>query len=170
MTYILPNGKFSAHNPNVPDIYGPPARAFTAFGQQSFDRGKLGNPNPIPPPIAFDVRGKVGQTVYQKSIPPPWATWYPRVHSLQRRRHVIPRDPRTLAQLRCRARWAAAQAAWKALSLDEQTSYHDHAERMEQGFTGRELFVKEFCRLHSPNEYATQALLWSAQPELPFIS
>lgn len=168
--YRGPNGRISRHNPDTPDIAGPPMRAFTPFEQLGFDHGRLHDPNQTPPPVPLDVRGKIGQTVFQKSIPPPWCTWYPRVPSLQRRRHVIPRDPRTLAQLRCRARWAAGVAAFKQLSPDEAQSWADKARTGWRQLSALQEFMKYFCTIHPTSEYTVQALLWSAQPELPFIT
>ena len=168
MGKIQPSGKFSQHNPDVPDIGTRRARAFTPFGQQSFEPPFVPNPNEPPPPVGLDIRGKIGQTVFQKSIPPPWATWYKRVPSLQRRRHVIPRDPRTMPQLRCRARWAAGNAAWQNLTPAEWQNWHDEATRRSDKMSGQMYFMRVWCQQHTPEEYELQALLWTAQPELPF--
>jgi len=169
MGILKPNGKWSRHNPNVPDIGPRRTRSFCPPGQQGFERPMIPNPNDIPPPIALDVRGKIGQTVYQLAIPPPWSPQAGEPKQLQRRRHVMPFDPRTLPQLRCRARWAAGVAAWRRLTTAEQLDYAcmDQAKRLKIG--GLALWMRVWCRLHSPEEYAAQALLWSAQPDLPFL-
>jgi hypothetical protein len=169
MGKLQQNGLFSQHNPDVPDIGPRRQRAFTGFGEHSFEKPFYPDPNDPHQPTTFDIRGKIGQTVFQKSIPPPWATWYPRVPSLQRRRHVIPFDPRTMPQLRCRARWAAGHAAWQNLTPAEWANYNDAGKRKDPEITGLMFFMKEWCTLHTPEEYEVQALLWTAQPELPFL-
>lgn len=169
MGIILENGKHSRHNPAVPDVGPRRAAAFTPFGQQSFTLPMIPNPNDPHQPTALDIRGKIGQTVFQKSIPPPWATWYKRVPSLQRRRHVIPKDPRTMPQLRCRARWAAGNAAWHDLTAAEWATWHEEAQARSDKLTGLQLFMRVWCQQHQPEEYELQALLWTAQPELPFV-
>jgi hypothetical protein len=169
MGILKDNGRYSKHNPAVPDTGPRRARAFTPFGNHSFEPPFFPDPNDPHQPTSLDIRGKIGQTVFQKSIPPPWATWYPRVPSLQRRRHVIPRDPRTHAQLLCRARWAAGVAAWKNLTAAQWIGYNDIGKDKEPPITGLMYFMKEWCMIHQPEEYELQALLWTAQPELPFL-
>ena len=169
MGKLQPNGLFSQHNPEVPDIGPRRLRAFTAFGEHSFEKPYHPNPNDPLQPTSLDIRGKVGQTVFQKSIPPPWATWYPRVPSLQRRRHVIPRDPRTHAQLKCRARFAAGHAAWQRLTPAQWIGYNTIGGDKDPPITGLMYFMKEWCTIHSVDEYEVQAILWTAQQELPFL-
>ena len=169
MSYRKPNGRYSRHNPNVPDIGPRRARSFTPTGQSSFEKPRIPDPNDPHQPHQLDIRGKIGQTVFQLSIPPPWSPQYGEGKQLQRRRHVIPYDPRTLAQLCCRARWAAGVAAWHALSADEKRSWNDNKKTKKLRIPGLSHFMKNWCTLHRPEEYRAMALLWSAQPELPFV-
>ena len=89
---------------------------------------------------------------------------------LQRRRHVIPKDPRTLPQLMCRARWAAGVAAWQQLLDSEHQEWNLSTIARTHNITGLQAFMKYFCTIHEPREYYEQAVLWSAQPELPFLT
>jgi hypothetical protein len=169
VSYIKPNGRHSRHNPNVPDIGPRRGRSFTPPGQQGFEPPKYTDPNDPHQPSAPDIRGKIGQTVFQLAIPPPWSPQAGEPKQLQRRRHVIPRDPRTMPQLRCRARWAAGVAAWHALSDEERKAYNDAETTKRLRIPGLSHFMRLWCRLHRPEEYEAQALLWSAQPELQFM-
>lgn len=45
----------------------------------------------------------------------------------QRRAHVIPKDPKTPAQLQRRARMAAAVAAWKLATPEDRSAYAEAA-------------------------------------------
>ena len=169
MSYIKPNGRYGRHNPNVPDIGPRRGRSFTRPGQEGFEPPRIPNPNDPHQPTELDIRGKVGQTVFQLAIPPPWSPQAGEPKQLQRRRHVIPFDPRTMPQLRCRARWAAGVAAWHMLSTVDRHDW-SHCEKAKYlRIPGLSLFMREWCKLHRPEEYQAQAILWAAQPELPFI-
>jgi len=170
MSYKTPAGRWTRHNPRVPDIGPRRIKSFCAHGEQSFVPPMIPDPNDPHQPTALDIRGKIGQTVFQAAIPPPWSKQAGEPKQLQRRRHVMPRDPRTLKQLLCRARWAAGMAAWENLTGDEQLSYNSLRVVMDGRILGVCYFMREWCRLHSVEEYHVQALLWSAQPELPFLS
>ncbi len=169
MGRILPNGKHSRHNPAVPDIGPQRGLAFTTPGQQSFAPPRHPDPNDPHQPTELDIRGKIGQTVFQMAFPPHQCTWYPHKKLLQRRRHVMPFDPRTMPQLRCRARWAAGVAAWQQLTNAEKEAWEIRADRRAKENGGRRLFMRVWCEEHSPEEYELQALLWTSQPELPFL-
>lgn len=170
MSHQLSSGKFSRHNPAVPDIGPRRTRSFETPGQQSFARPMVNEPNAIPPTVGFDIRGKVGQTVYQMAFPPPWSPQAGQPKQLQRRRHVIPKDPRTMAQLMCRARWAAGVAAWHQLSAADVANWNDAPITRSRNITGYQAFMKYFCTSHLPNEYHAMAVLWTAQPALPFLT
>lgn len=101
--------------------------------------------------ISLDVRGKVGQHVYQRAkkgrgnIP----THGP--YDLQLRAHVPQTDARTPAQLRVRARIAAATRAYKMLSATEREALRKQTKNQRQ--TAFNLFVHEFCASHPLSEY-----------------
>jgi hypothetical protein len=69
----------------------------------------------------------------------------------------------------CRARWAAGHAAWKNLTAAQWIGYNDIGKDKDPPITGLMYFMKEWCMIHQPEEYELQALLWTAQPELPFL-
>jgi len=158
----------SRHNPNVPDLQGPPATTMTQPGQHSFVRPLASEPNPIPPPVSLDARGKIGQTVYQLTVP--WVSHYEKspVKLLQRRRHHVPFDPRTHLQLLNRARFAAAVWAWKTLTDEQKRAYNRSSVATHQRIEGLNVFIRRFIQEHDLSEYQLAAELRSAQPSLNF--
>lgn len=78
-------------------------------------------------------------------------------HDLQLRRHVVPTDYRTEAQVRCRARLAAATAAWQALSEPERESWRTLARKRRM--TGFNLFVRDFCRARPIDAWVPEAAI-----------
>ena len=156
----------SRHNPNVPDLQGPPETTITEPGQHSFVRPLASQPNPIPPPVSIDVRGKIGQTVYQRTLPWFTHTSHAPEKMLQRRKHVIPFDPRTHLQLLNRARFAAAVAAWKSLTEEDRHAYNRSSAATHEQLEGLNVFIRRFIQEHDLAEYQLQAELRSAQPSL----
>lgn len=170
MSYVKANGRFSRHNPNVPDIGPRRSKSFTPSGQAGFAEPRNHDPNDPHQPTGLDIRGKIGQTVFQLSIPPPWSPQAGEPKQLQRRRHVIPKDPRTMKQLMCRARWAAGVAAWHLQTDEERRNWNDDKKTKRLRIPGLSHFMRVWCKLHRPEEYEALALLWAAQPELPYIA
>jgi hypothetical protein len=162
-----PDLRRSRHNPNVPDIPGPPSLTYTIPGQHSFVKPIPSEPNPIPAPVSLDIRGKIGQTVYQISLP--WIN--PHDHAktkmLQRRAHVMPPDPRTHLQLLNRARFAAAVAGWKVLTSVQRDEYNRRGNARSDRIEGLNVFIREFIAAHELHEFQLQAEFLSAQPSLP---
>lgn len=70
---------------------------------------------------------------------------------LQRRRHVIPADPKTPTQRAGRARIAAATAAWQALAEPAKQAWRDTA--LTLPLSGFQLFVRDFCANHPRDDY-----------------
>jgi hypothetical protein len=163
-----PDLRKSRHNPNNPDIYGPPEHTITEPGQHSFDRGTLSDPNPIPPPVSLDIAGKIGQTVFQHTIPWISNTEHGTEKMLQRRRHVMPFDPRTHLQLLCRCRFAAAVAGWHLLTTDEKREYNRQGNARFNRIEGLNVWIRQFVREHELNEYQLEATLRLAQATIPF--
>ena len=158
----------SRHNPNVPDIPGPPAHTLTLRGQHSFVKPLASEPNPSPPPISLDCRGKIGQTVYQ--LTRGWINHYEHAKELmlQRRRHVMPFDPRTHLQLLCRCRFAAAVAGWHLLTSDEKREYNRRGNARFNRIEGLNVWIRQFVQEHELNEYQLEATLRQAQATIPF--
>jgi len=158
----------SRHNPNVPDIPGPPAQTLTLRGQHSFVKPLASEPNPSPPPVSLDCRGKIGQTVYQ--LTRGWINHYEHAKELmlQRRRHVMPFDPRTHLQLLCRCRFAAAVAGWHLLTTDEKREYNRQGNARFNRIEGLNVWIRQFVREHELNEYQLEATLRQAQATIPF--
>jgi hypothetical protein len=153
-------------NPNTPRLYSTVPRGHTVFNPPL-----VSDPNDPPPPCGLDVSGKIGQTVFQRTIP--WIAQGVKGPGLvtQIRRHVIPYDPRTTAQLLNRARFAAAVAAWRHLTAAQQSAYNDRASRLEPPVDGRNLWIREYAKAHPPSEFGLQAELLrvrgQAAPEGP---
>ena len=72
----------------------------------------------------------------------------------QRRRHVIPYDPRKPYQLALRARFRDATAAWHAADESTRQDYRDRAAHLPH--TGFNQFVSDWTRAHplNPADYA----------------
>lgn len=104
-----------------------------------------------PHDLSIAVTGKVGQVVYQRvkkgrgNIP----TKGPQ--DLQLRAHAPQTDARTPAQLRVRARLAAATAAYQVLPADQREALQKQTRGKQQ--TGFNLFVQQFCAQHELSEY-----------------
>jgi hypothetical protein len=164
-----PDLRKSRHNPNVPDLQGPPETTLTIPGQHSFVRPLASEPNPIPPPVSLDIRGKIGQTVYQRTLP--WISHYEHgtEKMLQRRRHVIPPDPRTHLQLLNRSRFAAAVQGWKILTTEQRAEYNRRGAAKDPAIEGLNVWIREFISQHALSEFQLQAEIRAAQPSLPIF-
>jgi len=162
-----PDLRKSRHNPNNPDIYGPPEHTITEPGQHSFDRGTLSDPNPIPPPVSLDIAGKIGQTVFQHTIPWTSAGEHGIQKMLQRRRHVMPFDPRTHLQLLNRARFAAAVRHWKTLTNDVKAEYNRRGNARSNRIEGLNVWIQQFIREHDLSQFQLEATRRQAQISIP---
>jgi len=164
-----PDLRKSRHNPNVPDLQGPPETTLTIPGQHSFVRPLASEPNPIPAPVSRNIKGKIGQTVFQLTTP--WTSHFE--HStekmLQRRRHVIPFDPKTHLQLLNRCRFAAAVQGWNDLTTEQRADYNRQGNIKNPQIEGLNLWIRQYIRNHALHEFQLQAELRSAQPSLKFI-
>lgn len=98
---------------------------------------------------AADVDGV--RRVYQRTAKGYGNLQRPGRWDMQLRKHVIPTDYRTAPQLQCRARLAAATAAWKALAEPERDGWRTLARKRRM--TGFNLFVRDFCRNHPLQEF-----------------
>ena len=158
----------SRHNPNTPDIPGPPAQTLTLRGQHSFVKPLASEPNPAPPPVSLDCRGKIGQTVYQ--LTRGWINHYEHAKELmlQRRRHVMPFDPRTNLQLLCRCRFAAAVAGWHLLTTEDKRGYNRRGNARFNRIEGLNVWIREFIKEHELDEYQLEAILKTTQSTIPF--
>jgi len=158
----------SRHNPNTPDIPGPPAQRLTLPGQHSFVKPLASEPNPIPPPVSLDCRGKIGQTVYQ--LTRGWINHFQHAAEkmLQRRRHVMPFDPRTHLQLLNRARFAAAVRRWNTLTNDVKAEYNRRGNAKSNRIEGLNLWIREFISAHDLHEFQLEATLRQTQISIPF--
>lgn len=70
----------------------------------------------------------------------------PRKTYYVRMRSYAPTNPRTVAQQANRAKFAAANAAWKLLTNEEKTQYNSKVKR--PGQLGIHLFVSEYMKTH----------------------
>jgi hypothetical protein len=163
-----PDLRKSRHNPNVPDLQGPPETTLTIPGQHSFVRPLASEPNPIPAPVSLDIRGKIGQTVYQRTLP--WISHYEHgtEKMLQRRRHVIPPDPRTHLQLLNRSRFAAAVRRWNTLTNDVKAEYNRRGNQKRDRIEGLNLWIREFVKAHKLTDFQLEATLRASHVSLPF--
>lgn len=93
---------------------------------------------------SLGVLGKVGDRVFQRVRPGLGNVAGDPTHSLQNRAYVPHNTSHTPAQLACRARFAAAVAAWHALSTEQQSSYTERAK--SRAIAGFNLFVSEYLR------------------------
>lgn len=105
--------------------------------------------------LAIKVTGTVhrdGQkVVYQRTAKGLGNITVPGRHDLQRRKHVIPTDYRTESQIRCRARIAAATAAWHELGDAQRRDWDRKSGK--KPISGFNLFVRDFCRIHPLTEF-----------------
>lgn len=152
----------------MPDLPGPPETRVTIPGQHSFVRPLASEPNPIPSPVSLDIRGKIGQTVFAPWLP--WINHYEQSTEkvLQRRRHVVPFDPKTPAQLECRCRFAAAVRSWHHLTEAEKEAYNARGNNRSDRIEGLNVFIREFIAAHDLSEFQLEAAFKAAQPLLPF--
>jgi len=153
-----PDLRKSRHNPNVPDLQGPPETRMTIPGQHSFVRPLASEPNPIPAPVSLDIGGKIGQTVFQHVIPWISGTDHGTEKMVQRRRHVVPFDPRTHLQLLNRARFAAAVQGWKVLTTEQRTEYNRRGNRKKDPIEGLNVWIKDFISRNTPEAFQAEAL------------
>jgi len=163
-----PDTRTSRHNPNVPDIPGPPETTITSPGQHSFVRPLASEPNPTPAPVSLDIRGKIGQTVFQGTLP--WISHYQHAPEkmLQRRRLVKQRDRRSHAQLLNRSRFAAAVRGWKVLTTEQKAEYNRQGNTKHPGIEGLNVWIREFISTHDLSEFQLEATLRQAQQSIPF--
>jgi hypothetical protein len=161
-----PDLRTSRHNPNVPDLPGPPETTITIPGQHSFVRPLASEPNPIPAPVSLDIRGKIGQTVFQGTLP--WISHYQHATEkmLQRRRLVKQHDRRSHAQLLNRSRFAAAVQGWKVLTTEQKAEYNRQGNMKHPGIEGLNVWIRDFIKAHELHEFQLQAELRAAQPSL----
>jgi hypothetical protein len=158
----------SRHNPNIPDIPGPPEITLTPPGQHSFVRPLQSEPNPIPPPVSLDCRGKIAQTVYQLTLG--WKTHYEHrpEKELQRRRHVMPFDPKTHLQLLNRSRFAAAVRGWNVLTTEQRAEYNRRGNARSDRIEGLNVWIHEFVKAHDLSEFQLEATRRQPQIHIPF--
>lgn len=149
--------KKSRHNPEVPDLPGPPPRGLFEPWEWPWVKEDLLGPNAPPGPIGFEVGGKIGQTVYQRAGSPGPDGKFSKKKKLQCRRHVIPRDPRTHEQLLARARFQAAVKEACELSESERQIYRERVKRGNLKLNWDNLFIREFCRKHPLHEFQMEA-------------
>lgn len=155
------------HNPNVPDIIPELVPRITDRGAFPFvvaAAGFIGHP---PAPVALDVRGKIGQTVYQLTFPLNPDGTQSTVKHMQRRRMVVPADPRNTAQLQLRARFGRAVQAWKALPIDTRQAYNARGAAMPRPVEGLNLWIREYARAHAPGDFAQDAEYLGTHGRLP---
>lgn len=155
------------HNPNVPDIIPQPAPRMTTWPDFPFILQPWEADNPPPPPVAFDTRGKIGQTVYQKTYPILPDETQSDVPLLQRRRMVVPRDPRTNDQLLVRARFGRSVQEWKALTPTERETYNARGRRHTPWYEGLNLWIRDYARSHPLEDFQDLADYLRANGALP---
>lgn len=162
-----PDLRRSRHNPNTPDLPGPPAQTLTLRGQHSFVKPLASEPNPAPPPVSLDCRGKIGQTVYQ--LTRGWINHYEHAPEkmLQRRRHVMPFDPQTFLQLLNRCRFAAAVQGWKLLTDLDRREYNRQGNARDNRIEGLNVWIRQFVQDHDIHEFEAEATLRQAQLTIP---
>lgn len=85
----------------------------------------------VRPVAGFQLSGAIGGIVFCK-----------RAGGTYARTHVVPRDPKTPAQLNRRRQFRTAVDAWRALSDAEKDKWRQRAARNER--TGYHLFLAEF--------------------------
>lgn len=85
----------------------------------------------VRPMAGFQLSGAIGGIVFCR-----------RAGGVYARAHVVPRDPKTPAQLDRRRRLRAAVDAWRALPDPEKETWRKRAARSER--TGYHLFLTEF--------------------------
>jgi hypothetical protein len=155
------------HNPNVPDIIPQAAPRMTSWPDAPFILRPWAAENPPPPPVPLDIRGKIGQTVYQKTYRVLPDHTYSTTPELQRRRMVVPADPRVNAQMLLRARFGRAVQHWKTLTAQEHATYNARGRRMNPWIEGLNLWIREFARAHAPEEFQADADILKATGRLP---
>lgn len=102
--------------------------------------------------LTTGIRGKIGNLVYQRVKKGAGNIPLPGDYDLQLRTEVPRTDAQSPLQLLYRARLAAATLAYQALSPVERETWKAAAHGTAA--TGYNLFVRDFCRSHSPEEYA----------------
>lgn len=60
------------------------------------------------------------------------------------RTHVIPTNPKTLAQQDNRAKFALAVVTWAGLPAEDKATFNDHATILQLKMSGYNLFVRLF--------------------------
>ena len=155
------------HNPNVPDIIPQIAPRMTTWPEFPFILRPWAADNPPPPPVALDTRGKIGQTVYQKSYRVLPDNTYSTTPELQRRRMVVPADPRVNAQMLLRARFGRAVQTWKTLTAAQRAEYNARGRRLDPWLEGLNLWIREYARTHAPETFQADADILNATGRLP---
>jgi hypothetical protein len=117
------------------------------------------DPNDPHQPSSLDIRGKIGQTVFQRAAVKHGDGRLGPDVLLQRRRHVIPTDPRTELQLLNRARFGYAVRAWRTLAAAERSAYNRRAAAKKPPIEGLNLWIREYARSHELAEFGF-ALPW----------
>jgi hypothetical protein len=85
----------------------------------------------VRPVAGFQLSGAIGGIVFCK-----------RGGGVYARAHVVPRDPKTAAQIHQRHHFRDAVVAWRALPIAEKERWRQRAARSER--TGYHLFLTEF--------------------------
>jgi len=151
---FLPTTKRGRHNPNVPDIILDDLPRITDFPDSGFLYADAAIDNAAPPPVVLDMRGKIGQTVFQATLPLIGDHLQSPTKKLQRRRMVVPADPKTDAQLMLRARFGRAVQLWHGLTDEQRADYNARAGGRRPWLEGLNLWIREFARAHPPSEFA----------------
>lgn len=97
--------------------------------------------------------------VYQRVLPPQANAGMVGQYGLQLRRHVIPADPRSPAQVARREQFANAVAAWQQLSPAEKVVWQRAARNKQM--SGYNHFLGSWLRgQHPPSEWDGGATTW----------
>jgi hypothetical protein len=83
--------------------------------------------------MSLEAHGKLGEVVYQKVR---------KTGTQYARKHVVPTDRHSPAQINQRSKLAPANAAWKSLTIPEQKQYDKRAKNLNQ--SGYNLFISEY--------------------------
>ncbi len=91
------------------------------------------------PVSGFQLSGAIGGIVFCK-----------RGTGVYARVHVVPRDPKSPAQLDRRRHFRAAVVAWRALSDSDKEKWRSRAAREERMRTGYHLFLADYMAKNGP--------------------
>lgn len=122
-------------------LYTPPAGNEVDF--------ELASVSPAPFPIGMGVSGKLGKPEWSNSLGA-YGIWQMRMTKRGkvpiRMKFYTPTNPRTSAQQANRAKFAAAMAAWGALTSDQKAVYNERAKKRQMFGWG--LFIREYYSLN----------------------